>query len=130
MKEALAAAEAGREPSGPKEGEGDGTVENQDVDKKEKGAKAACKLKAKKAWISRCKASGNFVIYSLMENTETQELEIYSIGKNSGGCLLGLGADEQEALHFKKLTFKDPADPEGKKELKIASVEGVDIRCG
>lgn len=28
------------------------------------------------------------------------------------------------------MTFKDPADSEGKKELKISSVEGVDIRCG
>lgn len=65
-----------------------------------------------------------------MENTENKELEIYSIGKNAGGCLLGLGADEPEALHFKKLSFKDPADPEKKKELKITSVDGVDIRCG
>lgn len=65
-----------------------------------------------------------------MENTENKELEIYSIGKSSQGCLLGLGADEQEALHFKKLSFKDPADTEKKKELKITSVDGVDIRCG
>lgn len=65
-----------------------------------------------------------------MENTENNELNIYSIGKNQGGCLLGLGADEQEALYFKKLSFKDPSDTEGKKELKIQSVEGVDIRCG
>lgn len=36
--EALAAAEAGREPSGAKEGEGDGANENQEADKKEKGA--------------------------------------------------------------------------------------------
>jgi alpha-tubulin suppressor-like RCC1 family protein len=127
---ALVAAEAGREPSSAGGGEGDGANESQEADKKEKAAKADSRLQAKKSWISRCKSSGNFVIYCLMEDTEAQELGIYSIGKNTGGCLLGLGADEQEALYFKKLSFKDPGDPDGKKELKIASVDGVDIRCG
>jgi alpha-tubulin suppressor-like RCC1 family protein len=131
--EAIAAAEAAeaanKEASGAKEAaEGEAKEETQDETNKEE--KVETKLRAKKTWISRCKSSGNFVIYVIMENIDNNELGIYSIGKNQGGCLLGLGADEQEALHFKKLSFKDPEDKEGKTELKIKSVEGVDIRCG
>jgi hypothetical protein len=60
---------------------------NQEGDKKADDApetKAAedNKLKAQRVWISRCKGKNNYVIYCLFMNTETNELEIYSIGKN------------------------------------------------
>jgi len=69
--DALAAAEAGREPTAPEDGAADGELEKQETLKKEEAGKAAAKLRARKAWISRCKASGNFVIYGLLENMET-----------------------------------------------------------
>ena len=82
-------------------------------------------------WISRCKGRSNFVIYVLFENTETKDLELYSIGKNQAGGLLGLGEEKQEARWFEKMDFK--VKEEGKEEavpVKIESVEGVDIRSG
>jgi len=60
----------------------------------------------------------------------TNEYEIHSIGKNIGGSLLGLGENIQEAFHFKRINFINPADPEGKQQIKINTIEGVDIRCG
>jgi len=86
------------------------------------------KLRAKNVWISRCKSQNNFVVYCSFENTETGELELHSIGKNQGGGLLGLGENVQEALSFKKMDFKDPSDKEGKRALKITSID--DVRCG
>jgi hypothetical protein len=60
------------------------------------------------------------------------ELELYSIGRNQGGGLLGLGESISEALSFKKISFVLPAEKEGEEAIsvKIKSVEGIDIRCG
>lgn len=55
---------------------------------------------AKKVWISRCKGPNAFVVYGLFESTKTGALELYSIGKNQGGGLLGLGESKQEAKWF------------------------------
>jgi hypothetical protein len=71
------------------------------------------------------------VIYVLFENTETKELEIYSIGKNQAGGLLGLGEEKQEARWFERVEFKvKQMDKEEATEVRIESVEGVDIRSG
>ena len=77
-------------------------------------------LVAQNVWISKCKAQNNYVICCLFKNKQNDELELYSIGRNQGSGLLGLGENVQEALSFKKISF----------ETKITSVEGVDIRCG
>ena len=72
------------------------------------------------------------MIYCLFENTEVNQLELHSIGKNQGGGLLGLGENTQEALCFKKMDFKLASKDDGAttQDIKITSVEGVDIRCG
>jgi len=85
---------------------------------------------AHRVWISKCKGRANYVVYALFENTESHELELYSIGKNQAGGLLGLGENKHEAKWFEKMEFKVK---EGEKEataVKIESAEGVDIRCG
>jgi hypothetical protein len=128
----------------PKE-EGEETKEQAQPGDSDKGAEATAAkkgtekggetetLKAKNVWISKSnKAQSNYVIYCLFENTESGELEIYSIGRNQGGGLLGLGESVSEALSFKKISFNLPAEKEGGEAtpIRINSVEGVDIRCG
>lgn len=76
-------------------------------------------LFAHKVWISRCKKNSNFVVYCLFENMKTKDLELHSLGKYKRG-LLGLGEGVEEALWFKKIAL----------QVKIETIEGVDIRCG
>lgn len=80
----------------------------------------------------------------MFENTESNKLELHSIGKNQGGGLLGLGEHKQEALCFKKIEFKKDNKPKAqstteepavekkieKQDIEIKSVDGVDVRCG
>jgi len=81
----------------------------------------------------------------LFENTESNKLELHSIGKNQGCGLLGLGEHTQEALCFKKIEFKKDSKPKAqstaeekkekepevaKQDVEIKSVDGVDVRCG
>jgi hypothetical protein len=76
----------------------------------------------------------------LFENTESNKLELHSIGKNQGGGLLGLGEHTQEALCLKKIEFKKDSKAKAestteepkveKQDVEIKSVDGVDVRCG
>jgi len=83
----------------------EGGGESKDEAREDKKEKEYEKLKAQRVWISRCKGRGNFVIYCLFMNTETEELEIHSLGKNAGGGLLGLGDSTVEALSWKRIHF-------------------------
>lgn len=69
------------------------------------------------------------MIYCLFQNTESGELELYSIGRNQGGGLLGLGESISEALSFKKIVFKLPAEKEGGEETAV-KITSADLRCG